>query len=86
MKLFKTYERLTNGKLQVIELSCDVKKRSDIDELSYDDFFASLSIDGKFIADISPVLSNTGLFTDMVDAVDWHEVYSEMNPHLDIAY
>lgn len=86
MKLTKTFERLSNGQLQVIELSCNINKRNDIDELGYDDFVANLFIAGKLIADISPVLSNVGCFTEMVDSVDWHQLYIEMNPHLEIAY
>lgn len=77
MKLTKTFERLRNGQNQVIEVVCRVNSSDDIDDMSYDDFQANLYINGKFIGDISPVLDNAGLFTDMVDSIDWHELYHE---------
>lgn len=77
MKLTKTFERLRNGQNQVIEVVCRVNSSDDIDDMSYDDFQANLYINGKLIGDISPVLDNAGLFTDMVDSIDWHELYHE---------
>ena len=77
MKLTKTYEKYRHNQLQVIELSCEINEQRDIDELSYDDFEAMLIINGKKIADISYVLGATGVFTVMVDEVDWHKEFSE---------
>ena len=77
MKLAKSFERLRNKQNQVIELSCEVNSRNDIDEIPYDEFTANLFINGKLIGDISPVLDNAGVFTEMVDDVDWFEIYDE---------
>ena len=75
MKVIKVFEKYRHNQLQVIELSCEVNIESDIDELSYDDFEAFLFINGKKIADISYVLDAAGVFTQMVDEVDWHKVF-----------
>lgn len=77
MKLIKTFEKFRDKQLQVIELTCEVSDRSDIDDLAYDDYKANLYINRRFVADISHVLDAAGLFTDMVDSVDWGQVYSE---------
>lgn len=78
-KLIKTFEKLRDNKMQVIHLtSKSVWTSRQVEELGYDDFEANLFINNKFIADISPVLCDAGLFTDMVDSVDWSEMYAEM--------
>lgn len=77
MKLIKTFEKFRDKQLQVIELTCEVSDRSDIDDLAYDDYKANLYINRRFVADISHVLDAAGLFTDMVDSVDWDRVYAE---------
>lgn len=77
MKLIKTFEKFRNKQNQVIELSCEVSSKEDTRDLAYDDYRADLYINGKFIADISPVLDAAGLFTDMVDSVDWEQLYAE---------
>lgn len=77
MKLIKTFEKFRNKQHQVIEVSCEVSSRDDINDLAYDDYRADLFINGKFIADISNVLDDAGLFTGMVDGIDWDEIYSE---------
>lgn len=76
-KLTKTFEKFRNNELQVIELTCDVKSMADVDDLSYDDFKANLFINHQFVADISHVLDDAGVFTDMVDSTDWHKLYAE---------
>jgi hypothetical protein len=77
MKLTKTYEKYRHNQLQVIELSCEVHEQENIEELAYDDFEAMLIINGKKIADISYVLGAAGVFTMMVDEVDWHKQFDE---------
>lgn len=77
MKLIKTFEKFRNKQHQVLEVSCDVPSHDDIDDLAYDDYRADLFINGKFIADISYVLDDAGLFTDLVDGIDWNELYRE---------
>ena len=77
MKLIKTYEKYRHNQLQVIELSCEIKEPEDIEELAYDDFEAMLIINGKKIADISYVLGAAGVFTLMVDEVDWHKEFEQ---------
>jgi len=77
MRLNKTYEKYRHNQLQVIELSCEINEPGDIDQLAYDDFEAMLIINGKKIADISYVLSAAGVFTMMVDDVDWHKEFDQ---------
>ena len=77
MVLVKTFEKLDKGKLEEIQLTCEVNSPDEIDELSYDDFQANLYINHRFIADISPVLANAGVFQNMVDEVDWHREYMD---------
>lgn len=84
MKVIKRFEKFRNNQLQVIELSCEVKNRKQIDEMSYDDFKADLYINHKLIADISHVLSNAGVFTEMVDVQDWEELFEEQHGLLTI--
>lgn len=86
MILSKTFERLSNGQNQVIELALEVNNKSQIEDAGYDDFKAFLYIGGKFIADISPVLSNIGCFTEMVDDVNWFDLFDEKNIYSEIAY
>ena len=77
MKLTKSFERLRNKQNQVIELSCEVSTRNDIDDIPYDEFKADLFINGKFVGDISPVLDNADVLVKMIDDVDWFEIYDE---------
>ncbi len=77
MKLIKTFEKYRHNQLQVIELNCEINERRDIDDLGYDDFEAMLIINGKKIADISYVLGAAGVFTIMVDDVDWHKEFDQ---------
>ena len=77
MKLTKVYEKYRHNQLQVIELSCEINDQEEIDELSYDDFEAMLIINGKKISDISWVLGAAGVFTNMVDDVDWHRQFDQ---------
>lgn len=78
-KLIKTFEKLRDNKMQVIHLtSKSVWNSRQVEELGYDDFEANLFINNKFIADISHVLNDAGVFQDMIDSVDWSEMYAEM--------
>lgn len=77
MKLIKTFEKYRKHQLQVIEVVCEVSSRDDIDDLSYEDYQVNLFINHKFVADISYVLDDAGLFTGMVDGIDWHEIYQD---------
>lgn len=77
MKLIKSFEKYRSHQLQVMEVTCEVNSKDDIGDLSYQDYQVNLFINHKFIVDISHVLDNAGLFTDLVDSIDWHEVYAE---------
>lgn len=77
MKLIKSFESIVNQQPQVIELTCEVNSRLDVEVLGYADFKANLFLDGRYIADITPILDEAGLFNQLVDSVDWSEVYSE---------
>lgn len=80
-KLTQTFEktRRVNGEVQhqVIELSVSVSSFEEVDDLSYNEFTADLFINKKYISDISHVLDDAGVFTSMVDSVDWVELYKE---------
>lgn len=77
MKLIKTFEKYRQHQLQVMEVTCEVNSKDDIDDLSYQDYQVNLFINRRFVSDISYVLDDAGLFTGMIDAIDWHEVYAE---------
>lgn len=77
MRLTKTFEKYRQNQLQVMEVTCEVNSKDDIGYLSYQDYQVNLFINHKLIGDISHVLDNAGLFTDLVDSIDWHEVYAE---------
>lgn len=64
---------------QVLILSAEVDNRRAAEELGYEDFKLDLFINGKFIADISPVLAQTGVFNDLIDSEKWEEKYSASN-------
>lgn len=77
MKLIKSFEKYRQHQLQVMEVTCEVNSKDDIDDLSYQDYQVNLFINRRFVSDISYVLDDAGLFTEMVDKIDWHEVYAE---------
>lgn len=75
-KISKTYEKLTrNHQFQVIELVADISNRDEAGEITVNNVEAHLYINHKYIADISPVLSTTQAFEDMVDDINWDELY-----------
>ena len=80
MKLSQNYEKsLKNGELQEIAIvSKEVYSRDDAAELGYDDFEVNLYINGKFVADISPVLAKSPALVEMVDSTDWEELYCDI--------
>jgi SepF-like predicted cell division protein (DUF552 family) len=77
MKLIKSFEKYRKHQLQVIEVVCEVSSREDINDLSYEDYQVNLFINHKFVADISHVLDDAGMFTEMVDKIDWEEIYQD---------
>lgn len=80
MKLSVTFEKFRNHELQVLVLWREVKRKKDLENDSYEDFKADLYINHKYIADISHVLSDVGVFTQMVDDIDWQELYAKQIP------
>lgn len=80
MKLIKTFEKYRKHQLQVMEVTCEVNSKEDIGDLSYEDYQVNLFINHKFVADISNVLDAAGLFTDLIDEINWHEVYADQSP------
>lgn len=84
MKLTKSYEKNSRneGHQEIIITSKDVNSRKEAEDLSYDDFTADLYLDGKYIADISPVLAKSHAFAAMIDETDWEEEYYQK--YLDI--
>lgn len=79
MILSKSFETVKHGTHQVLEISCKVKHRDDIDDLSLDDFNVKLFIGGKQIAEISHLLDKAELLEPMIEKVDWHELWAEAN-------
>lgn len=77
MKLTKSYEKiLQDGQHQEILIeSKEVKSRSEAEDLGYDDFTATLILNGQIVADISPVLTKSPAFAAMIDETDWEEEY-----------
>ncbi len=64
-------------------VSKDVVSRKQAAELSYDDFKIILYIDGKYIADLSHVLSKCkSAWHELIDATNWEELFSEQNHEL----
>lgn len=84
MKLTNTYEKiLRNGESQTIIItSTNVYSRSEAAELGYDDFTADLYFNNKYIGDISPVLAKSPALVEMVDSIDWEELYCNMKAEL----
>ncbi len=79
MKLTKTFEKFTKQHgLQVLEVSCTVDNLKQAEEISYNDFEINLYINHKFIADISPVVDKTPIYTDLIDSINWVELYNQM--------
>jgi hypothetical protein len=76
MKLIYEYEK--KDQLIVISTIKNVKSRCDAEDLGYDDFEAFLLIDGKPIADISPVLAKSPAWQAMIDDIDWVSQWAEM--------
>lgn len=76
-KLIKIFECVKQGKQQELHVSCNVKNKSRIDELGYDDFDITLVVNGSRIADISCLLSKADAFQPIIDGIDWHQLYEE---------
>lgn len=84
MKLSKSYEtyfRDRGGILQshVIEIKTNIEvlSKEEAGDLNYDNFDANLIINGKFVADISKLLSRSDAFVGMIDETDWAEMWAE---------
>lgn len=77
MILTKTFEKFHNGHNQVLEITAKANSRAQAELLGYDDFSINLYIDNKFIADISPVLAKTDVYCNLIDSINWVEMYAE---------
>lgn len=78
MKLSTGLEKYTNGTIQFLELvSKEVASLDEANELGYDDFKCNLYINGKLIADISPVLAKSEAWETMIEEVNWGGLYAE---------
>lgn len=81
MKLQHVFEsRRTNQngqpEQQTLILSAEANSRREAEELNYEDFKLELFVNGKFIADISAVLAQTGVYNDLIDRQKWEEKFS----------
>ena len=79
-KLSETFEKsikLPDGTIQhqVLVISAEANNREEAAALGYDDFKMDLFINGKFIADISPVIGKTEGFEKIVDETQWEEKF-----------
>lgn len=74
MKLSKIFQAKQGTQEQLLDLNCSIHKRSQLDELGYEDFKADVFINGKHIGNIAPVLLNSGALFKMVDEVNWFEI------------
>ena len=79
MTLSYSFEKLHKGQNQVIEITAEVSKRREIEDLGYDDFNVNLFIGGKLIGDISPVLAKAGVLEQMIDGIDWYQLETSNN-------
>lgn len=78
--LIKTFEKVNKKthQLQVLEITATVNSLEEAMNLGYNDFEINLFINHKFIADISPVLDQTGIYNDLIDSIDWVWLYVEV--------
>jgi hypothetical protein len=79
--LFHEIEKLVKHRdkepeMQKLVLKAKADKHGNVE--SYDDVEARLFVKGHFIADISYLLSKAGVFTQIVDSVDWAEKVEEV--------
>lgn len=73
----KLYHQI-GKKNQVIEIvSSPVYSRDEAADLNYNDFKANLYIDSKFMAEISDLLDKCDAWMDIIDSVDWEEMFVE---------
>lgn len=75
-KLIKIYEVYKDGVQQELHVSCEVKSKSRIDDVPYEDFKIELVYAGVRI-DVSHLMGKAGLLIPLIDDTDWHEVYQE---------
>lgn len=72
-KIYEKYRRQRDGRyqLQVIDLWTDVRSEEEAEGLSSLDFFADLYINRQYIGDISFVLDEAGILSELVSMIDW---------------
>ena len=79
MYLNNIYEKFEKNTLKVLEISTkrEVYSPDEAADLGYDDFICLLYIAGELKGEISGVLADAGVWTDMIDSVNWHEMYCD---------
>lgn len=72
-KIYEKYRRQRDGRyqLQVIDLWAEAKTIEDAEELDVSDFSVDLYINKEFVGDISFVLENAGVLSELVYQTDW---------------
>jgi hypothetical protein len=70
MTLSKTFEKLVNGRNQLLTVSVDCKR---VDDFGYDDVKVYVSHGGHYL-EISSVLAKADLLEKLVDDIDWYEL------------
>ncbi|NCT92917.1 MAG: hypothetical protein GXC72_00710 [Chitinophagaceae bacterium] len=75
MQLFKRI--VSDDQRQELVISTEANSREEAIGLAYDDFSVQLFLDGIFTADISSVFRNISVFTDLIDGINWDELYCE---------
>lgn len=79
-KLTKVYETYKNGVQQELHISCEVKSKKKIDDVSYEDFKIEQVFkteEGVYRMDVSRLFGKAGLLIPLIDDIDWEEIYEE---------
>ena len=75
--LVKIFASLSGEKLSTLEVTCNVNKKQDIDDLPLDEFRVHLYIDNEYKGDISGVLQEAGLLEGLIEGINWPELWAD---------
>ena len=75
MQLFQRI--VSDDQSQSLVISAMANNREEAQNLGYDNFEVHLFMDGIFVADITKVFKNISVFTDLIDGINWDELYCE---------
>lgn len=75
MQLFQRI--VSDDQSQALVISAMANSREEAQNLGYDDFEVHLFIDHVFVSDISKVFKKISVFTELIDGINWEELYCE---------